>query len=131
MRRKGHWKTEEEALRHKRWRSYAYVVMHSLIRREIVFRVDLYDCVDCGSQAEIWEHRDYSRPLEIEPACESCNAKRGPGWSPSHEPPQTRPDKDPHYWPIYRMPTYQHDPEQCFIVRQALGLDWPVVHQWY
>lgn len=35
-------------------------------------------CVDCGRDAHAYDHRDYSRPLDIEPVCASCNAKRGP-----------------------------------------------------
>lgn len=34
-------------------------------------------CVDCGKPAEIYEHRDYSRPLDVEPTCVSCNRHRG------------------------------------------------------
>lgn len=35
-------------------------------------------CVDCGDWAVHWEHRDYSRPLDVEPTCCSCNHRRGP-----------------------------------------------------
>lgn len=35
-------------------------------------------CVDCGGIARHYEHRDYTRPLEVEPVCPSCNYKRGP-----------------------------------------------------
>jgi len=34
-------------------------------------------CLDCGSQAEIYDHKDYNKPLEVEPVCRSCNRKRG------------------------------------------------------
>lgn len=34
-------------------------------------------CVDCGKRAEQWEHRNYARPLMVEPTCISCNLKRG------------------------------------------------------
>lgn len=36
-------------------------------------------CVDCGGQARDYDHRDYSRPLDVEPVCRSCNKLRGPG----------------------------------------------------
>lgn len=36
-------------------------------------------CVDCGATAEVYDHRDYSRPLVVEPVCRSCNCRRGPG----------------------------------------------------
>lgn len=38
-----------------------------------------FKCVDCGEIAKNWEHRDYKKPLMIEPVCVSCNQKRGPG----------------------------------------------------
>jgi hypothetical protein len=35
-------------------------------------------CVDCGKvQAEVWEHRDYSRPLDVKPVCKGCNNRAG------------------------------------------------------
>lgn len=35
-------------------------------------------CADCGEQAEMYDHRDYSKPLEVEPVCRRCNMERGP-----------------------------------------------------
>ena len=34
-------------------------------------------CVDCGCKATEYEHRDYNKPLEVEPVCRGCNARRG------------------------------------------------------
>lgn len=36
-------------------------------------------CVDCNKRAQHWDHRDYLKPLEVDPVCASCNKKRGPG----------------------------------------------------
>lgn len=36
-------------------------------------------CVDCGVRAEEYDHRDYLRPLDVVPVCQSCNKRRGPG----------------------------------------------------
>lgn len=36
-----------------------------------------YLCVDCGEPAEQYDHRDYAKPLEVEPVCRSCNWYRG------------------------------------------------------
>jgi hypothetical protein len=36
-------------------------------------------CVDCGRQATCYDHRDYSKPLEVQAVCRACNSKRGPG----------------------------------------------------
>ena len=35
-------------------------------------------CADCGKAAYGYDHRDYDRPLDVEPICRSCNHKRGP-----------------------------------------------------
>jgi hypothetical protein len=36
-------------------------------------------CVDCGIRPAInYEHRDYAKPLEVEPICRRCNMQRGP-----------------------------------------------------
>lgn len=40
-------------------------------------------CVDCGAPAKHYDHRDYSRPLDVEPCCHSCNLRRGPAHVPS------------------------------------------------
>ncbi|MGF7131945.1 hypothetical protein P3T40_003428 [Paraburkholderia sp. EB58] len=34
-------------------------------------------CVDCGDPAQAYDHRDYARPLDVEPVCDSCNVRRG------------------------------------------------------
>ncbi len=41
-----------------------------------------YSCVDCGSQARDWEHRDYTKPLDVQPVCRRCNQHRGPALYP-------------------------------------------------
>jgi hypothetical protein len=35
-------------------------------------------CVDCGAQARDYDHRDYNKPLEVDPVCRRCNLRRGP-----------------------------------------------------
>lgn len=35
-------------------------------------------CVDCGVRATQYDHRDYTKPLEVEPVCRKCNKARGP-----------------------------------------------------
>lgn len=37
-----------------------------------------FKCVDCGKPAYAYDHRRYSRPLEVDPVCRSCNFWRGP-----------------------------------------------------
>jgi hypothetical protein len=38
-----------------------------------------FACVDCGRPATDYDHRDYTKPLIVEPTCRSCNLQRGPG----------------------------------------------------
>lgn len=35
-------------------------------------------CVDCGAPAVGYDHRDYNKPLDVEPVCAGCNVRRGP-----------------------------------------------------
>lgn len=35
-------------------------------------------CVDCDGAAIEYDHRDYSKPLEVVPVCRGCNLRRGP-----------------------------------------------------
>jgi len=35
-------------------------------------------CTDCDNKAQVYDHREYSKPLEVDPVCKSCNMKRGP-----------------------------------------------------
>lgn len=36
-------------------------------------------CADCNAPAVEYDHRDYRKPLEVDPVCKACNAARGPG----------------------------------------------------
>lgn len=39
-------------------------------------------CAHCDAMAEVYEHRDYAKPLSVRPACRRCNALLGPAkWS--------------------------------------------------
>lgn len=35
-------------------------------------------CMDCGRPASQYDHRDYTKPLHVQPVCRSCNVMRGP-----------------------------------------------------
>lgn len=37
-----------------------------------------FACTDCGGASIHYDHRDYLKPLEVEPVCRKCNYKRGP-----------------------------------------------------
>jgi hypothetical protein len=49
-------------------------------------------CTDCGGAAVEYDHRDYKRPMEVEPVCKSCNQLRGPGL---HRDPSETAEKPP------------------------------------
>lgn len=38
----------------------------------------IFDCTDCSGVATEYDHRDYAKPLAVEPVCRGCNARRGP-----------------------------------------------------
>ena len=44
-------------------------------------------CVDCKKPADVYDHRDYGKPIDVVPVCKSCNRKRGEalGWKPEHK----------------------------------------------
>lgn len=66
----GAFRLMELAHQHVYW-AISNGLLPSLARHEI-------PCVDCGVRASQYEHRDYLRPLDVEPVCRRCNKKRGP-----------------------------------------------------
>lgn len=43
-------------------------------------------CVDCGTPATAYDHRDYTEPLNVAPVCRSCNGKRGHAFNSFYRP---------------------------------------------
>src|SRR3990167_939574 len=41
-------------------------------------RPETHKCVDCGSKAVCYDHRDYTKQLVVDPVCRRCNQLRGP-----------------------------------------------------
>lgn len=56
----------------------AQMRVYTAVRRGDLPRVKTLKCVDCGKPAHCYDHRDYSRPLDVDPVCKKCNALRGP-----------------------------------------------------
>lgn len=54
-----------------------YHVKKAIERGELPELDGTVPCKDCGKPATGYDHRDYSKPLEVEPVCDSCNHKRG------------------------------------------------------
>lgn len=64
-----------------RVRSRAYIAVNAaMYRGEIPFPHTL-KCVDCGATDETrqiqYDHRRYSKPLDVDPVCGGCNLRRG------------------------------------------------------
>jgi hypothetical protein len=55
---------------------------HRAVRRAVMSGAlrpaPAYYCVDCGNQASEYDHRDYTKPLDVDPVCHRCNLLRGP-----------------------------------------------------
>ena len=56
----------------------AIALVLAAVKKGILPPVKTLTCVDCGKPARVYEHRDYNKPLEVEPVCNGCNIKRGP-----------------------------------------------------
>ena len=48
------------------------------IRRGVIPNAKTLICVDCGGAAFDYDHRDYTKPLAVDPVCRRCNQMRGP-----------------------------------------------------
>jgi hypothetical protein len=47
------------------------------VRRGDLPHAKTLTCTDCAKPASEYEHRDYTKPLDVVPICRSCNLKRG------------------------------------------------------
>lgn len=56
----------------------AHLAVTLACRQGVIKRAKEMACVDCGRPAAHYDHRDYSKPLEVEPVCGKCNSLRGP-----------------------------------------------------
>lgn len=52
-------------------------LINKMIRKGLLQPAIEFACVDCGKPAQVWEHRDYNKPLDVVPVCKPCNAMRG------------------------------------------------------
>lgn len=59
-------------------RTAAATAVATAIRRGVLAHASTLKCVDCLRPAEQYDHRDYTKPIEVEPVCRSCNVMRGP-----------------------------------------------------
>ncbi len=64
-------------------RRRAYDLVRDAIYRHGTLRKPTsYDYMDCGEPAECFDHRDYTKPLQVDPVCNQCNIERGSGYPP-------------------------------------------------
>lgn len=59
----------------------AHKAVATAIREGRLSRPNQHPCVDCGRRASQYDHRDYSKPLEVAPVCRRCNLARGPAFT--------------------------------------------------
>jgi hypothetical protein len=59
--------------------SLGHMAVSKAVRKGLLPRLDgSIACVDCGVPAAVYDHREYAKPLEVDPVCKSCNVRRGP-----------------------------------------------------
>lgn len=56
----------------------ASALLNRAIKQGLIPHISTLSCSDCGAGAKNYDHRDYTKPLDVEPVCCSCNTKRGP-----------------------------------------------------
>lgn len=56
----------------------AHNAVRAAVRQGILPPVKTQLCADCGATACDYDHRDYAKPLEVDPVCRKCNRARGP-----------------------------------------------------
>lgn len=69
----------------KFWQGRAHSAVQAAIKKGVLpsLKAGEYACTDCGGVALEYDHRDYSRPLDVQPVCRSCNKQRGTATWPS------------------------------------------------
>lgn len=60
-------------------------VMKAVNRGELAPAQELM-CTDCPKPASVHDHRDYLRPLSVEPVCRTCNMRRGRAFNSFYRP---------------------------------------------
>lgn len=66
------------SLAHSREGAKAINRISAAVKWRHIPRAATFACVDCGIPATEYDHRDYTKPRDVEPVCRPCNHKRGP-----------------------------------------------------
>ena len=101
---------------YKAWQRFAIMIVGEAKRRGIIPSPHRLDCVDCARKAKQYEHRDYGKPLSVQPVCYSCNKKRGSAVIPTTKPPKSIFD-----WEHYDMVFGTHFEMECSISQQWIA----------
>lgn len=56
----------------------AHSAVQRAVRKGVLPSVAGLTCADCGAAATAYDHRNYNKPLDVEPVCNTCNIERGP-----------------------------------------------------
>lgn len=68
---------------HRRsWMYRAHKLVGRAVKLGVLPHAYILECVDCGKQAEVYDHRDYRDALNVSPVCMPCNIRRGEAWTP-------------------------------------------------
>lgn len=54
-------------------------LVSTAIRLGVMRPAKEFSCVDCGKPAAHYDHRDYNKPLDVDPVCLTCHGARGRG----------------------------------------------------
>lgn len=74
--KKSAFKTNQLQQETKSHLAHRYVL--NAVRDGYLPRPTTLTCLDCGAPAQVYDHRDYNKPLDVEPVCHACNVRRGP-----------------------------------------------------
>ena len=55
----------------------AHRMVKAAIKRGVLPPPSELGCADCLNDAQVYDHRDYRKPLDVDPVCRSCNRRRG------------------------------------------------------
>lgn len=64
----------------------AIIAVRKAIKSGQLQRASTLACVDCAKPARDYDHRDYTKPLDVAPVCRSCNQKRGQAFNSFYRP---------------------------------------------
>lgn len=73
-------RAQKRVERDRRLMKRAHALVRNRLAQGLLPSPTLFVCADCGLPATAYDHRDYTKPLDVEPVCDTCNSLRGPGY---------------------------------------------------